>query len=105
MMLLGFLFGGSQVAHFAHLGGALFGLAYVKLNWRPFSTGNWLAKLKYRRQTARLQKNRQRAEDAMKQVDAVLDRINQVGFENLTRAERNLLEEASAKLAGKKADK
>ena len=35
----------------------------------------------------------------MKRVDAVLDKINEVGIENISPAERKLLEEASSHLS------
>jgi hypothetical protein len=38
----------------------------------------------------------------MKKVDAILDKINEVGMENLTKAERKFLEEASSQLAKQK---
>ncbi|MFH1686981.1 MAG: rhomboid family intramembrane serine protease [bacterium] len=103
MMLLGFLFGGSSVAHFAHLGGAVFGLIWLKMDWRWLAIGSWLKRLRYKRQTAKLNKNRQKAEDVMKRVDAILDRINEVGLENLSREERKFLEEASSELTDRKA--
>lgn len=102
MMLLGFLFGGANVAHWAHLGGALFGVLYLKLDWRWVYFGRKIKELRVKRQEAKLEKNRQKAEDVMKRVDELLDKINEVGFENLTRAERKFLEEASSHLSDKK---
>jgi hypothetical protein len=37
----------------------------------------------------------------MKRVDAILDKINEVGIDNLTPAERKFLEDASSQLSGK----
>jgi membrane associated rhomboid family serine protease len=98
-MVLGFLFGGANIAHWAHLGGALFGLVYVKADWRWAAFGNRLKSWRYRRREAKLSKNRERAEDVMKRVDAILDKINRVGIDNLTKAERKFLEEASSELS------
>lgn len=101
LMLLGFFAGGgagTQTAHMAHLGGALYGLAYLKLDWRWNWLGRRFKSLRFRRQEAKLNKRRQEAEDIMKRVDAVLDKINEVGIENLTKAERKFLEEASSQL-------
>ncbi len=50
LMLIGFLFGGSHVAHFAHLGGALFGVLYMKTNWKMLSFTDKLKKRKYKKQ-------------------------------------------------------
>lgn len=102
VMLLGFLFGGPHIAHFAHLGGALFGLVYMKADWRWLRFGDKFKKYKYSRQTTKLEKNRQRAEEIMKRVDEILDKINEVGIENISKEDRKFLEEASSKLSGKK---
>lgn len=101
-MLLGFLFAGGNIAHLVHLGGALYGLAYLKLDWRWISLGRKLKSLRYRRQEAKLERRRVEAEDMMKKVDAILDRINEVGIENLSRSERKFLENASDLLAKRK---
>ncbi len=104
MMLIGFFAGGANggTAHMAHLGGAVFGLIYLKLDWRWMAIGRKLKNLRYRRDEAKLHKRRQEAEDIMRRVDAILDKINDVGMENLTKAERKFLEEASSELAKQK---
>lgn len=99
MMLLGFLFSGGNVAHMAHLGGAIFGLAYLKLDWRWLSFGKKFKNLRYKRQEAKLEKRRQNAVDTMKRIDAILDKINEVGLENISKADRKFLEEASSELS------
>lgn len=104
LMLLGFLFGGPNVAHFAHLGGALFGLVFMKAEWRIPSLGRRFRHYRYERKAAKLEKRRERAEEVMKRVDQILDKINEVGLENLTREERKFLEEASSRLSEEKAD-
>ncbi|MEW5795385.1 MAG: rhomboid family intramembrane serine protease [Candidatus Zixiibacteriota bacterium] len=100
-MLLGLLFGGRGVAHLAHLGGALFGLAFLKMDWRWLALGKRIKSLRYKRKLAKLERNRQRAEDVMKRVDAILDKINEVGIQNLSSDERQFLEEASSELSRK----
>lgn len=102
MMLLGFLFGGANVAHFAHLGGAVFGFIYFKSNWRIPSFGRRIKDLRHRRQSAKLEKNRQKAEEIMKRVDDILDKINEVGIENISKEDRKFLEEASSRLSDRK---
>ncbi len=102
MLLLGFLFGGPNVAHFAHLGGALFGLLYYRSGWRWLSFGRKIKDLRYRRQSAKLEKNRQKAEEIMKRVDDILDKINEVGIENISKEDRKFLEEASSRLSDRK---
>lgn len=102
MMLLGFLFGGSNVAHLAHLGGALFGLIYLKADWKWARFGSWIKGLSYKRKETKLQKRRMRAEETMKRVDEILDKINEVGIENISAEDRRFLEEASSHLSGEK---
>ncbi|MEW5994359.1 MAG: rhomboid family intramembrane serine protease [Candidatus Zixiibacteriota bacterium] len=101
MMLLGFLFSAGNIAHMAHLGGALFGLAYLKMDWRWIYFTRRMKGWRYRRQETKLKRNRERAEDIMKRVDAILDKINEVGIENISKADRKFLEEASSRLSNK----
>lgn len=105
MMLLGFLFSAGNIAHMAHLGGAVFGYLYLKMDWRWIYVTKWLKNRSYRRQEAKLVKNRQQAEDVMKRVDAILDKINEVGIENISKDDRKFLEEASSELSRKKSAK
>ena len=102
LLLLGFLFGGGGVAHMAHLGGALFGVVYLKMDWRMLFFSKRLKSLHYRRQTAKLNKRLQKAEDIMRRVDAILDKINEVGIENINPSDRKFLEEASSELSRRK---
>jgi len=105
MMLLGFLFSAGNIAHMAHLGGVIYALLYLKMDWRwAFFTRPW-KKFRSRRMEARLAKNRQKAEDVMKRVDAILDKINEVGIENISKEDRKFLEKASAELAKRKSTK
>ena len=104
-MFLGFFFGGPHVAHMAHLGGALCGLAYIKLDWRWTRIGRKLKTLRYRRQEAKLEKKRLEAQEIMKRVDSILDKINEVGIEKLSRADRKFLEDASVQLGGSKKER
>jgi ABC-type siderophore export system fused ATPase/permease subunit len=100
-MVIGLLFGGSGVAHLAHLGGALFGIIYLKVDWRWLHLGSWIKSLRYKRKLAKLERNRRRADEVMKRVDSILDKINEVGIDRLTAEERRFLEEASSELSDK----
>ncbi len=102
LMLLGFLAGGANIAHMAHLGGALFAFVYLKADWRWLQFGNYFSKLRYKQKEAKLDKNRQKAENVMKRVDEILDKINAVGIDNITTEERRFLEDASTQLSDKK---
>lgn len=105
LMILGFLPAlmgrGGGIAHMAHLGGVIFAVAYMKLDWRLSVFNRKVKSLRRKRHEAKLSKNRQKADEVMRQVDAILDRINEVGIENLTREERKVLEDASNRLSGK----
>lgn len=96
-----FLAAGANVAHLAHLGGAVFGFAYIKLDWRILKPFNFLKSLKYKRKSAKLEKNRQKAEEIMKRVDEILDKINEVGIENISKEDKKFLDEASQILSKK----
>jgi hypothetical protein len=72
------------------------------MDWRWAYLGRKLKDLRYRRQSAKLEKRRQEADDIMKRVDAILDKINEVGLENLSKSERKFLEEASSHLSDQK---
>jgi hypothetical protein len=100
-MILGFLFGGSNTAHFAHLGGALFGFLYMKSGWRLLSFSRKYKDYKFRRASAKMEKNRKKTDDIMSKVDGILDKINDVGIENLSKEEKKILEQASSKLSKK----
>ena len=78
-----------------HLGGMLIGLIYLRydrmLTWGARSFKGWLRSNAQARQVKRT-----RAEDQLRgEVDDLLDKINQVGIENLTPWERRRLREAS----------
>jgi membrane associated rhomboid family serine protease len=105
MMLLGFLFSAGNIAHMAHLGGAVFGFLYLKMDWRWSFVTRSFRNLHYRRQEEKSTKNRQKAEDVMKRVDAILDKINEVGIENISKSDRKFLEEASSELSRRKTTK
>ena len=87
------------VAHFAHLGGALVGFLYLKyeLRWRlnRWSPANLIRKAK----AEAMAKKREEGMRLMDEVDSILDKINKVGYDNLTRREKKVLEKASDKLS------
>jgi len=104
--------GGGGIAHMAHLGGLVTGLAYLKADWRPRSQ---LAELRKRSQRAarRLaivpRDEEAQAAGALRStawqtadegqlldaVDRVLDKISAEGMSSLTADERRLLDEVS----------
>jgi|YelNatPaOPRAMG01_1025707.scaffolds.fasta_scaffold00014_62 membrane associated rhomboid family serine protease len=87
------------VAHLAHLGGALVGYLYIA-GGRHWDRVQW--RVTQRRVRRRLELERRREEEKAalrRRVDAILDRINEVGYENLTEEEKRTLREASRLLA------
>ena len=93
--------GSSNIAHFAHLGGMLVGFLYLKKDWRFISIRSRMTGFLYRRRIEKQWQEREREEKLMAEVDQILDKINSVGYDKLTRQEKKTLEEASNKLSKK----
>lgn len=86
---------GSQVAHLAHLGGMVIGYVYLK---RDRIMGRSLRSVKdalERREEEQRRKEEQSLDDIRREVDDLLDKINRVGMNGLTKAEQKRLEKAS----------
>jgi membrane associated rhomboid family serine protease len=87
------------VAHFAHLGGALVAFLYLRYDFR-WRLKRWSPIDYFQRFRAEaMAKKRQEGLKLMDEVDAILDKINQVGYDNLTKKEKKILEKASDKLS------
>ncbi|MCK5125030.1 MAG: rhomboid family intramembrane serine protease [candidate division Zixibacteria bacterium] len=105
--LASFNAGSSNIGHLAHLGGAVVGFIYLKLDWRLRNLFYRLSPLRMwrdrrnRKNTRKMEKNRGKAEEVMKRVDAILDKINEVGIENISEEERRFLGSASDILSKK----
>jgi membrane associated rhomboid family serine protease len=93
------------IGHFAHLGGMLIGYIYIKSDWRMlrflrFSRYlGYLKELRYKRRMKAINRKREREQILLERVDQILDRINQVGYDKLTKEEKKTLEEASQLLS------
>ena len=111
--LLGFSIFGSlipfdRIAHGAHLGGILVGIAYVRRGERGDRLLDWFTRLfsfRTQRKTSRFAKHTpwrgQRSNTAdpsatfvSREVDPILDKISAHGFDSLTEEERKILEAA-----------
>jgi membrane associated rhomboid family serine protease len=79
---------GGNVAHFAHLGGLLYGFLFIRYEPR-FS--NFLISW----QNQQKEKEYQKEEEVKSGVDALLDKVNRTGMKSLTRRERSYLKNAS----------
>jgi membrane associated rhomboid family serine protease len=102
---------GSDVAHFAHLGGLITGFLYLKADWRPGERMRQIQRSATRRrrmaivprevsgqeqQGVQSTGKRVREDAALyDRVDAVLDKISAQGMSSLTAEELRLLDEVS----------
>ncbi len=77
-----------NTAHFAHLGGLIYGFLFIRYEPR-FSS--FLLSWQNQQQEREYQKD----EDLKRQVDVLLDKVNRGGMKSLTRRERNFLRSAS----------
>jgi membrane associated rhomboid family serine protease len=77
-----------NTAHFAHLGGLIYGFLFIRYEPR-FSSFllSW--------QNQQQEREYQKEEDIKRQVDVLLDKVNRGGMKSLTRRERNFLRSAS----------
>ncbi|MBD3168011.1 MAG: rhomboid family intramembrane serine protease [candidate division Zixibacteria bacterium] len=90
------------VAHFAHLGGMLVGFLYLKSDWRmPNLFGKMKSSVSSKKKKKEDKKKR-REEEILDKVDEILDKINKIGYHNLSDEEKKILSEASQILSGKK---
>lgn len=93
------------IGHFTHLGGLLIGFLYIRWGGRPMrfpSPFGFLGRWRARRKARALKKKWEDQRALMEAVDRVLDRINEVGFEQLTAEEKETLERASKRLSTEK---
>ncbi|NUO07575.1 MAG: rhomboid family intramembrane serine protease [Candidatus Brocadia sp.] len=77
-----------NIAHFAHLGGLVYGFLFVRYSYRV--TG-YLKKWQFYQQEKELMKD----QELRAKVDEILDKVNREGMRNLTWRERSFLRSAS----------
>ena len=93
------------IGHFAHLGGMVIGYLYIKADFKIpaiFRLSSYLAYLKnfrHKRRMKVINKQREKEQNLMERVDQILDKINLVGYDNLTKEEKKTLEQASQLLS------
>lgn len=83
------------VAHFAHLGGMLIGYLYLKRGASLAPLKDWYYRQRRERNMRSVHEKEQEAEKLRRLADAILDKANAVGFENLTRDEKLILKRAA----------
>jgi hypothetical protein len=84
-----------RIAHFAHLGGMAIGAAYFMVVVRHFSPFVWLAEWRRKRKFGLASRARTTEDEMTDSVNSVLDRANRIGFDQLTRKEKKILQKAS----------
>jgi len=91
--------GYSNISHLTHLSGMAVGYVYLRSNLRWELVRRFIinqkADLKQRYET----RKREKVEELRLEVDRLLDKINDVGYDGLTKSERSFLFEASKKLS------
>ncbi|MBK6765503.1 MAG: rhomboid family intramembrane serine protease [bacterium] len=93
---------GSGVAHLAHLGGMVMGYAYLK--WgklRHSAPGQRMREWKRKLDESAREREELEIENVRREVDELLDKINRVGMDGLTKEEQKRLEKASKFLRDK----
>jgi len=94
---------GSQISHLTHLSGMIIGWLYIKQDWKlSFLKKYFSRKRKQHRRKETLkqiEKVEEEIRDFRSEIDRILDKINQVGYENLTEEEKEMLYQASKHLA------
>jgi membrane associated rhomboid family serine protease len=83
------------IAHFAHVGGMLFGFVYLKLDWRPAAMTRKLRATRARWTLGRNIRRHEELQRHVRTVDEILDKISSQGIQSLTEQERKILREAS----------
>lgn len=86
---------GGNVAHFAHLGGLLYGFLFIRYEPRFMNfIETWQQRLQERETIKK--------EDMRKKVDELLEKVSREGLHKLTRKERTFLNSASKEFRKKK---
>lgn len=85
------------IAHFAHLGGMVVGYLFLKMDWRLEGLLERFGSRFGKKPKMKIHRGgKSDTTDFRQRVDEILDKINQVGYENLTDEERELLRKASS---------
>lgn len=88
----------SGIAHFAHLGGMLFGLVYMKWDDLWGLVSGWQDEKRRQRRLKVVWDRGQEKEKLLKEIDELLDKIRKSGIGSLTEEERERIRKASSKI-------
>jgi len=90
---------GDGIAHAAHLGGIVIGYIYLKYWYLFYKIKDSFSQIKTKTDRTRMKYTKGGGEDKVEYyrrvIDELLDKINRVGYLNLTEEEKKLLEEGS----------
>ncbi len=105
--------GDNAGGNIAHLGGALMGFIYIKQLQAGVNWGSWVTvtldwfkglftakpkvKVTYRKQYSESQRPKAKSSVSQDEIDAILDKISDGGYESLTKEEKEKLFNASKK--------
>lgn len=90
---------GSTISHMTHLSGMLIGWLYMKQDWHLNSLKEKFQKNKRHQTLKKIEQVEREIRDFREEIDRILDKINQVGYDNLTEEEKEMLFQASKHLA------
>ncbi len=93
------LLGRDGIAHFAHLGGLITGLIYLRRDYRAWRLNNVFKNL-WDRFPLKIKFDSGKKDDedhSSSKIDSILDKIAEKGYENLSEAEKRILENYSRK--------
>jgi membrane associated rhomboid family serine protease len=83
------------VAHFAHLGGAFVGLVILRGHAFYREILRRIAQTQQKRRYERERQRQMRIQQKRRDIDSILDRINEIGYENISQEEKQYLKQAS----------
>lgn len=92
---------GDGIAHLVHLGGMVIGVIYLKRKDFTRLLGRKLKTYQAQRETSQWHRVQKSDEQLRQEVDALLDKINEVGMNKLTSSEKRRLRQASERLKQK----
>lgn len=92
----------SNVSHFAHLSGMLIAWIYLRKDWNLEKISDRFYERRRRKRIKLVERQQEREEKSMEEVDRILEKISSSGIESLSKREKKILENASRK--GRKQD-
>ena len=90
----------SKVSHITHLSGMVIGLIFIyfNINWKVIKL--WYIRMRLKGLSQQPAKQDNEEAQMKKQVDKILDKLNDSGWDSLTEQEENYLTQASKRLFG-----